>query len=144
MRQKVATKFPVVSAWFAYRKTRIKKIMQKDESIGKVSSATPLLIAKALECFLSDMLCQIVDNLDGKKISVAHLKTLIESTDQFDFLRDLVENVEETEKKVAKKPRKSKDDGQDSKEDLVSDGNAAAELAESASVPALDTEDYDN
>ena len=35
---------------------RIKKIIQKNEEIGKVSSTIPFLISKSLEMFLTDLI----------------------------------------------------------------------------------------
>ncbi|KAJ8485227.1 hypothetical protein OPV22_017712 [Ensete ventricosum] len=35
--------------------TRIKKIMQSDEDIGKIALAVPVLVSKALELFLQDL-----------------------------------------------------------------------------------------
>ncbi|KAI8384975.1 histone-fold-containing protein, partial [Radiomyces spectabilis] len=75
---------------------RIKKIMQLDEDVGKVAQATPILISKALEMFMQsliDQACQETRLRNAKRLSVAHLKRTIETTEQFDFLKDIVANV---------------------------------------------------
>jgi len=87
MRKKYKTKFPVA---------RIKKIMQMDEDVGKVAQATPVLISKALELFMQSLIdkaCAETRSRNGKRLSVAHLKRTIETTDQFDFLKDVVADI---------------------------------------------------
>ncbi|VDB84610.1 unnamed protein product [Peniophora sp. CBMAI 1063] len=82
-----STKFPVA---------RIKKIMQKDEDVGKVAQATPVVISKALELFLQMVVSEsakVTQSRGSKKIEAYHLKHAIETTDMLDFLKDLVENV---------------------------------------------------
>ncbi|KAI9125787.1 hypothetical protein K1719_003205 [Acacia pycnantha] len=46
MRKKLDTRFPA---------SRIKKIMQADEDVGKIALAVPVLVSKALELFLQDL-----------------------------------------------------------------------------------------
>ncbi|KAF9920068.1 DR1-associated protein 1 (negative cofactor 2 alpha) [Linnemannia zychae] len=87
MRKKYKTKFPVA---------RIKKIMQMDEDVGKVAQATPILISKALELFMQSLIdeaCIETRAKNAKRLTAAHLKKTILEKDQFDFLRDIVENV---------------------------------------------------
>ncbi|KAF8335417.1 uncharacterized protein EI90DRAFT_2913207 [Cantharellus anzutake] len=84
------TRFPVA---------RIKKIMQKDEEVGKVAQATPMLIcsftrpAKALELFMTDLtneMAKVTQERNLSKIEPWHLKRAIETIDTFDFLREIV------------------------------------------------------
>ncbi|KAG0293568.1 hypothetical protein BGZ96_002675 [Linnemannia gamsii] len=85
--RKYKTKFPVA---------RIKKIMQMDEDVGKVAQATPILISKALELFMQSLIdeaCMETRSKNAKRLTAAHLKKTILEKDQFDFLRDIVENV---------------------------------------------------
>ncbi|KAK3808313.1 MAG: histone-fold-containing protein [Benniella sp.] len=87
MRKKYKTKFPVA---------RIKKIMQMDEDVGKVAQATPILISKALELFMQSLIdeaCLETRSKNAKRLTAAHLKKTILDKDQFDFLRDIVQNV---------------------------------------------------
>ncbi|KAH9966307.1 histone-fold-containing protein [Russula compacta] len=81
------TKFPVA---------RIKKIMQKDEEVGKVAQATPIVISKALELFLQlviDEAARVTNSRGSKKVEAYHLKHAIEKTEMLDFLKELVEGV---------------------------------------------------
>jgi len=81
------TKFPVA---------RIKKIMQKDEEVGKVAQATPIVISKALELFLQlvvDEAARVTTSRGSKKVEAYHLKHAIETTEMLDFLKELVEGV---------------------------------------------------
>jgi histone H3/H4 len=55
---------------------RIKRIMRTDEDVGKVSQATPVLIAKALECFLEALVKKsLVETVEkqAKKLTIAHV-----------------------------------------------------------------------
>ncbi|KIY63622.1 histone-fold-containing protein, partial [Cylindrobasidium torrendii FP15055 ss-10] len=81
------TKFPVA---------RIKRIMQKDEEVGKVAQATPIVISKALELFLAlivDEAASVTQQRGSKKVEAYHLKHAIETTEMLDFLKELVEAV---------------------------------------------------
>ncbi|KAI0819746.1 histone-fold-containing protein [Trametes gibbosa] len=81
------TKFPVA---------RIKRIMQKDEEVGKVAQATPVVISKALELFLA-MIVEEASNVTvdrgSKRVEAYHLKHAIETVDMLDFLKEIVESV---------------------------------------------------
>lgn len=82
-----STKFPVA---------RIKKIMQKDEEVGKVAQATPIVISKALELFLGliiDEASKVTIERGSKKVEAYHLKHAVETTEMLDFLKELVEAV---------------------------------------------------
>ncbi|KAA1470793.1 hypothetical protein DENSPDRAFT_775530 [Dentipellis sp. KUC8613] len=94
------TKFPVA---------RIKKIMQKDEEVGKVAQATPIvicaailtdtshpLLAKALELFLQMIIeesSKVTVSRGSKKVEAYHLKHAVETTEMLDFLKEIVQNV---------------------------------------------------
>ncbi|KAK7036721.1 hypothetical protein VNI00_011386 [Paramarasmius palmivorus] len=81
------TKFPVA---------RIKKIMQKDEDVGKVAQATPIVISKALELFLAlivEEASKVTTERGSKKVEAYHLKHAVETTEMFDFLKEIVEGV---------------------------------------------------
>ncbi|KDQ09744.1 hypothetical protein BOTBODRAFT_36830 [Botryobasidium botryosum FD-172 SS1] len=109
------TKFPVA---------RIKKIMQKDEEVGKVAQATPILISKALELFMGSLveeMTKVAVQRSIRRVEIWHLKHAIEQIDTFDFLREIVQpipdptngGVEEetsTEPKRRKKRAKVDDD----------------------------------
>jgi len=81
------TKFPVA---------RIKRIMQKDEEVGKVAQATPIVISKALELFLAmlvDEASKVTIQRGSKKVEPYHLKHAIETVDMLDFLKEIVQAV---------------------------------------------------
>ncbi|KAH9475170.1 NCT transcriptional regulatory complex subunit A [Psilocybe cubensis] len=81
------TKFPVA---------RIKKIMQKDEEVGKVAQATPIVISKALELFLGLIIEQsskVTSERGSKKLEAYHLKHAVETTETLDFLKELVQDI---------------------------------------------------
>ncbi|KAJ3762433.1 histone-fold-containing protein [Lentinula raphanica] len=81
------TKFPVA---------RIKKIMQKDDDVGKVAQATPIVISKALEMFLAlivEKAGEVTLERGSRKVEAYHLKHAVETIDTFDFLREIVESV---------------------------------------------------
>lgn len=83
--ERIKTHFPAA---------RIKKIMQSDEEIGKVAQATPIIVGRALEIFMANLV--EVSVLQAKKqgvkrITASHVKSAIENTEQFDFLVEAVE-----------------------------------------------------
>ncbi|KAH9929169.1 histone-fold-containing protein, partial [Fomitopsis serialis] len=103
------TKFPVA---------RIKRIMQKDEEVGKVAQATPIVIcesrlkrtgrliegllilaprsAKALELFLAMIIeeaSKVTAERGSKRVEAYHLKHAVETVDMLDFLKEIVEGV---------------------------------------------------
>jgi len=81
------TKFPVA---------RIKRIMQKDEEVGKVAQATPVVISKALEMFLAMLVEEsnkVTAARGSKKVEAYHLKHAVETVEMLDFLKEIVEPV---------------------------------------------------
>lgn len=81
------TKFPVA---------RIKRIMQKDEEVGKVAQATPVVISKALEMFLAMLVEEsnkVTASRGSKKVEAYHLKHAVETVETLDFLKEIVEPV---------------------------------------------------
>lgn len=97
----VKTKFPTA---------RIKRIMQADEEVGKVAQQTPIAVGKALEMFMIQLVSKSADvakDKNSKRVTAQMLKTVVESDDQWDFLRDIVGKVE-TEEKAAKSGGRAK------------------------------------
>nr|XP_026692485.1 uncharacterized protein LOC100186645 [Ciona intestinalis] len=79
---------------------RIKKIMQTDEEIGKVSAAVPVLISKCLEMFLASILQhtgEVTKGKHAKTMSTSHLRECIQTVSMFDFLKDVVNSIPETQ-----------------------------------------------
>merc|ERR1719156_375101 len=75
---------------------RIKKIMQVDEEVGKVSTAVPVIISRALEIFLQSLMertAALTRERNAKTMTTSHIKKCIEESTQFDFLKEQVANV---------------------------------------------------
>ena len=56
---------------------RIKKIMQLDEDVGKVASAVPVMISRALEIFMENLLVQssqLAESKGARTLTTSHLK----------------------------------------------------------------------
>ncbi|EFX03264.1 cbf nf-y family transcription factor [Grosmannia clavigera kw1407] len=88
----VKTKFPTA---------RIKRIMQADEEVGKVSQQTPIAVGKALEMFMVALVTKSADVArakNSKRVTAQMLKQVVESDDQWDFLRDIVKKIDPEEK----------------------------------------------
>ncbi|KAF8642667.1 hypothetical protein AX16_009444, partial [Volvariella volvacea WC 439] len=70
--------------------------MQKDEEVGKVAQATPIVISKALELFLGliiDEASKVTAERGSKKVEAYHLKHAVETVEMLDFLREIVQGV---------------------------------------------------
>jgi len=91
---------------------RIKKIMQVDEEIGKVAQSVPVIISKCVEMFLTEILKnagKVTEARKAKTMSISHLKELVMKEENYDFLRDLVQNEEENiESGDAPKPKRKR------------------------------------
>lgn len=97
----VRTKFPTA---------RIKRIMQADEEVGKVAQQTPIAVGKALELFMVQLVRKSADvarEKNSKRITAQMLKQAVDSTNEWDFLQDIVAKVNE-EKEGAKSSSRSK------------------------------------
>lgn len=84
------SKFPIA---------RIKKIMQADEEVGKVAQITPVVVSKALELFMQSIVDATVKQArakQAKKVTVLHMKSAVQSVDQFDFLIDIIDKYTNT------------------------------------------------
>ncbi|AMD22241.1 HGL099Cp [Eremothecium sinecaudum] len=72
---------------------KIKKIMQTDEDIGKVSQATPVITGRSLEFFIAMLVeksSQVAREQGSKRISGDIMKKTIMADEKFDFLREIV------------------------------------------------------
>lgn len=81
---KIKTHFPAA---------RIKKIMQSDEEIGKVAQATPIVVGRALEIFMANLVEAAIKEAKAagvRRIAASHVRAAVENTEQFDFLVDAV------------------------------------------------------
>ncbi|KAJ6444728.1 histone-fold domain-containing protein [Purpureocillium lavendulum] len=96
----VRTKFPTA---------RIKRIMQADEEVGKVAQQTPIAVGKALELFMIQLVTKSADvakEKGSKRVTAPMLKQVVETDDQWDFLREIVSRVE-NEKEGSKSKAKA-------------------------------------
>ncbi|KAI9812666.1 MAG: hypothetical protein M1826_002788 [Phylliscum demangeonii] len=83
----IKTKFPVA---------RIKRIMQADEDVGKVSQVTPIAVAKALELFMVSLVSRSAEEArasSAKRVTTEHLKRAVAKEEEYDFLRDIIAKV---------------------------------------------------
>ncbi|RKU41256.1 hypothetical protein DL546_003823 [Coniochaeta pulveracea] len=102
----VRTKFPTA---------RIKRIMQADEEVGKVAQQTPIAVGKALEMFMIALVtksAEVAKEKNSKRVTAPMLKQVVESDEQWDFLREIVSKVDAEEKKTGQK-RAAKNDSDD-------------------------------
>ncbi|KAK7403865.1 hypothetical protein QQX98_010369 [Neonectria punicea] len=102
----VRTKFPTA---------RIKRIMQADEEVGKVAQQTPIAVGKALEMFMIQLVTKSADvakEKGSKRVTAPMLKHVVETDEQWDFLRDIVSRVENEKEgsKAKAKPESSSDE----------------------------------
>lgn len=107
----IRTKFPVA---------RIKRIMQADEEVGKVAQVTPVAVNKALELFMTALVLGAAERAKekgGKRITAAHLKSVVESDEQFDFLNDIVGRVQDAPEGGAGKRKGGRGGDSDSDDD---------------------------
>ncbi|XP_077493653.1 negative cofactor 2 alpha [Amblyomma americanum] len=75
---------------------RIKKIMQKDEEIGKVAAPVPVIISRAVELFVESLLkraSEVTRSRSAKTLSTTHLKACILADERLLFLKELVSEV---------------------------------------------------
>lgn len=75
--------------------------MQADEEVGKVAQQTPIAVGKALEMFMIALVtksAEVAREKNSKRVSAQMLKQVVESDDQWDFLREIVGRVENEEK----------------------------------------------
>ncbi|XP_037343132.1 dr1-associated corepressor isoform X2 [Pungitius pungitius] len=76
--------------------SRIRKIMQKDPEVGRIATAVPVIISRAVEMFLTSLLTgifAITRSKRGAAVSVTHIKQCVESEKLFHFLTELVERA---------------------------------------------------
>lgn len=72
---------------------RIKKLMQADDEIGKVASATPAVAGRALELFLASLVDACVAEARSRgqsRVTPDTLAAAVAAHDSFDFLEDVV------------------------------------------------------
>jgi histone H3/H4 len=86
----------------AFPAARLKRLLQEDEEIGRVSKTAPVLISKAIELFLGDIIAQSASCTKSKKrkvITPDDVREAIKQNDKFDFLRPVVADDEASAEK---------------------------------------------
>jgi hypothetical protein len=85
--------------------------MQADEEVGKVAQQTPIAVGKALELFMVQLVSKSADvakDKGSKRVTASMLKQVVETDEQWDFLREIVGRVE-VEKEGSKKVKPESD-----------------------------------
>ncbi|KAI1295514.1 Dr1-associated corepressor [Halotydeus destructor] len=75
---------------------RIKKIMQADEEVGKVAAIVPVIMSKAVEIFVENLLkkaSEVTRSRNARTLTPAHLKASILNEENFSFLKEVVQAV---------------------------------------------------
>ncbi|ESN92532.1 hypothetical protein HELRODRAFT_89315 [Helobdella robusta] len=75
---------------------RIKKIMQKDEEVGKVAAAVPVIISRSLELFIESLIKKTNDLVilkNAKTLTPQHIKQTVLQDKEFKFLSELVSSI---------------------------------------------------
>lgn len=71
---------------------RIKKIMQMDEEVGKVSSPVPVMVSRALERFLEYIMtstAEVTTSKDAKTLTSQHILEVVTNDSRLNFLKDV-------------------------------------------------------
>lgn len=87
--KKVDPHFPV---------TKIKKIIQENQEIGKLSNVVPPLVEQSLQYFLEDIIKkseEIATDNELTKLTPAVLKQSLLNLDGYDFIKDAMEDVDD-------------------------------------------------
>jgi len=75
---------------------RIKRLMQKDEEVGKLSATVPVIAARALEQFLEELITKtasITTSLQAKTLTPDHIRQHIYADARLSFLHDLANRM---------------------------------------------------
>lgn len=70
---------------------RIKKIMQMDEDVGKVSSTVPVMVSRALERFLEHIMissANVTSSKDARTLTSQHILEVVTGDNRLHFLRE--------------------------------------------------------
>lgn len=70
--------------------SRIKKIMLSNEDIGKITPSTPVVLGRALELFLTDILTEaakVCKGTGGTKIGAGDIQAVIDGNERYGFLK---------------------------------------------------------
>lgn len=77
--------------------TRIKKVMQSDEDIGRMVASVPVAIGSAMELFAEKLLqgaAEALQHSSTKTLSPIHIKSAVLNTPHFAFLEPMLRDVQ--------------------------------------------------
>jgi Dr1-associated corepressor len=81
--KKKLTKFPI---------SRLKRIMQLNEDIGKIGASVPVVASKAIEMFLSELVGLTVEEARARnstRLAPEFIAKVVNGNPKFDFLKNL-------------------------------------------------------
>ncbi|CAD8203861.1 unnamed protein product [Paramecium octaurelia] len=99
-------KFPV---------SKVKKIVQENQDVGKINNVVPYVLTKSLELFLSDILSKCKETLKDRKLNKATpglLKIVLQES-QYDFMKDYAQKLPDLEESKKKKKGFQQDEQSD-------------------------------
>jgi hypothetical protein len=91
--------------------------MQADEEVGKVAQQTPIAVGKALELFMVQLVtksAEVAKDKGSRRVTAPMLKHVVETDDQWDFLREIVGRVENEKEGGKSKAKVESDSDEDS------------------------------
>ena len=80
--------------------TKVKKIMQEDEQIGRVSEHCSYLVARSAQLFANDLLAAAFAEATARgvtKVTMQDLRAAVGRKEMFDFVKDAVFDSGHTE-----------------------------------------------
>ena len=93
---------------------RVKRIMQEDEEVGKMAAGVPIVISRATELFLIDLIKktnEVAEEKKSKSVNLTHLLECCKNTPEFDFLVEMVQTkISENPPEERKRKKESEND----------------------------------
>eukprot|EP00762_Andalucia_godoyi_P004953 ANDGO_01438.mRNA.1 Dr1-associated corepressor homolog len=90
---------------------RIKKIMQEDDDVGKISAEVPAMVSRAAELMLHQIAIKCAEYLQDRAVSTitpAHVKAVLEGDSKFEFFAERLVDIEEDKQSEAPKRKRSR------------------------------------
>jgi len=87
--------------------------MQADEEVGKIASATPVVVSKCLELFVTELCKKTLDvckSQNSRTITPPHVQTCVQNEKLFDFLKDITKNFDSSSKKRSRQNQATESD----------------------------------
>jgi histone H3/H4 len=80
--------------------SKIKQIMQQDDDVGRIDSAVPVMMSKAVELFVRELVtagADVADEQDSVTLNLSHIRRCVLQQPRFDFLKDIVKEIPDEE-----------------------------------------------